>query len=125
MEIDVPKSVRPIMLDTAEETMLGDPEGARKQYRYGNLHIREYDDKYVVHVDKFDPRKEPIKHLLFDAPEVLMGIAVGLYTGFKVGNILSHDGNKISNTLLIGTLAAVTSGYITYNIVKWIKRKLL
>jgi len=125
MEIDVPKSVRPIMLDTAEETMLGDPEGARKQYRYGNLHIREYDDKYVVHVDKFDPRKEPIKHLLFDAPEVLIGTAIGLYTGFKVGNILSHDGNKISNTLLIGTLAAVTSGYITYNIVKWIKRKLL
>jgi hypothetical protein len=125
MEIEVPKSVRPIMLDAAEETMLGDPEGARRQYRYGNLHIREYDDKYVVHVDKFDPRKEPVKHLLFDTPEVLIGTAIGLYTGFKVGSMLSQDGNKVSNALLIGTLAAITSGYATYNIVKWIKRKLL
>lgn len=125
MEIEVPKSVRPIMLDAAEETMLGDPEGARRQYRYGNLHIREYDDKYVVHVDKFDPRKEPVKHLLFDAPEVLIGTAIGLYTGFKVGSMLSQDGNKVSNALLIGTLVAITSGYATYNIVKWIKRKLL
>ncbi len=125
MEIEVPKGVRPIMLDAAEGTMLGDPEGARRQYRYGNLHIREYDDKYVVHVDKFDPRKEPVKHLLFDAPEVLIGTAIGLYAGFKVGSILLQDGKKVSNALLIGALATIASGYATYNIVKWIKRKLL
>ena len=51
-EIEVPKSVRPIMLDAAQETRLGERRGAKKQYRYGKLHIREYDDKYVVHVDK-------------------------------------------------------------------------
>ncbi len=129
MEIEIPKSIRPIMLEDAEETILGDPEGSRKQYRYGNLHIREYDDKYVVHVDRFDPRKEPIRHLVYDAPEVLIGTAIGLYAGFNVGSSIlsSNKGNsgKISEALLIGSLVAITSGYVTYSIIKWLKRKLL
>jgi len=55
-EIDVPKHLRQFMLEGARETKLGDKKGAKKQYRYGNLHIREYDDKYTVHMDKYDPR---------------------------------------------------------------------
>lgn len=56
-EIEVPKNLRQFMLEGAEETNLGDKKGARKQFRYGNLHIREYDDKFTVHSDKIDPRK--------------------------------------------------------------------
>jgi len=49
-EIEVPKHLRQFMLEGAQETNLGDKKGAKKQYRYGNLHIREYDDKYTVHM---------------------------------------------------------------------------
>ncbi len=118
----MPKDVRPIILDDAEETLLGDPEGARKQYRYGNLHIREYDDKYTLHLDRFDPRQEPIKHLLFDAPEVLIGAALGIYTGYKVGSSVASNNSKAG--ILLGTLVAAASGYASYRIVKWVKRML-
>ncbi len=74
-EIEVPKEIRSFMLEDAEETPIGQKNGALRQYRYGNLHIREYDDKYLVHVDKVDPRKDPIGHLVLDAPEVLLGVA--------------------------------------------------
>ena len=49
-EIEVPKNLRQFMLEGAEETNLGDKKGARKQFRYGNLHIREYDDLSLIHI---------------------------------------------------------------------------
>ena len=49
-EIDVPKHLRQFMLEGARETKLGDKKGAKKQYRYGNLHIREYDDLSLIHI---------------------------------------------------------------------------
>jgi hypothetical protein len=51
-EIEVPKELREFMLEGAQETMLGQKNGAKKQFRYGNLHIREYDDKFLIHTDK-------------------------------------------------------------------------
>ena len=36
----------------AEETKLGDKKGALKQYRKGNLHIREYKDKFTDEISK-------------------------------------------------------------------------
>ena len=84
-EIEVPKNLRQFMLEGAEETNLGDKKGARKQFRYGNLHIREYDDKFTVHSDKIDPRKNPLGHLLIDAPEVLIGLAGAAIGGLAIG----------------------------------------
>ncbi|MEM4277532.1 MAG: hypothetical protein QXG53_00325, partial [Candidatus Nitrosocaldus sp.] len=85
-EVEVPKDARPIMLDGAEETLLGDPMGAKKQYRYGNLHIREYEDRYVVHVDRVDPRRDPLMHVLLDAPELMIASALGIYSGVRLGS---------------------------------------
>ena len=124
-EIEVPKSVRPIMLDAAQETRLGERRGAKKQYRYGNLHIREYDDKYVVHVDKVDPRKDPLGHLLKDSPETLLGIASGIYFGKKVGSEVYSKRNGRSGalleSLLLGSLASLTAGYLGYKLGKQLK----
>ena len=39
-EIEVPKELREFMLEGAKETTLGQKNGAKKQFRYGNLHIR-------------------------------------------------------------------------------------
>jgi len=127
-EIEVPKSVRPIMLDAAQETRLGERRGAKKQYRYGNLHIREYDDKYIVHVDKVDPRKDPLGHLLKDSPETLLGIASGIYFGKKVGSEVYSKRNGRSGalleSLLLGSLASLTAGYLGYKLGKQLKDRI-
>ncbi len=51
-------------------TRLGRPYGCQRQYRDGrareNLHIKEYDDRWVVHVDAFHPGKHVVRHLLVD-----------------------------------------------------------
>ncbi|MCL4337222.1 MAG: hypothetical protein M1129_02810 [Candidatus Thermoplasmatota archaeon] len=38
------------------------------------VHAVEFDDRYSVHVDRFDPDKEPLKHLLVDSPKTLIGL---------------------------------------------------
>ncbi|MGH9910472.1 MAG: hypothetical protein ACRD32_07510 [Nitrososphaerales archaeon] len=127
-EVEVPKSVRPIMMETAEETKLGERRGAKKQYRYGNLHIREYDDKYVVHMDKVDPRKDPLGHLLKDSPETLLGIASSIYFGKKVGSKVFNERkerskNALLESVFMGALASVTAGYVGYKFGKHLKRE--
>jgi len=121
-EIEVPKEIRPFMLEEAEETNLGHKKDADKQYRYGNLHIREYEDKYVIHMDKIDPRKDPFGHLMVDAPEVLVGLASAFFGG---KNIASHifkmqkNSNHAKNTSLFGgLLASVAVGYLGYFLTK-------
>jgi len=124
-EIEVSKQVRPFMLDQAEETKLGQKNGANTQYRYGNLHIREYDDKYLVHADKFDPRKNPIGHLLFDAPEVLVGLASAVIGGGKIASQIyrtqKNSRNARNASLIGGFLTSVALGYLGYLLTKKIK----
>jgi hypothetical protein len=123
-EIEVPKEVRPFMLKEAEETSLGQKNDATKQYRYGNLHIREYDGKFLVHMDKVDPRKNPLGHLVFDAPEVLVGLATAAIGGKKVASEIyklqkNTKGKGIS--LVTGFLASLALGYAGYSLTKKIK----
>ena len=68
----VPKSVRPIV--DYEITMLGEKKGSIRQYRYGNLHVREYDNYYSVHSDIIDPRVDPLGHLMIDTSQIMKGI---------------------------------------------------
>jgi hypothetical protein len=124
--IIVPKSVRPTI--EYEETLLGDKKGAKRQFRYKNLHIREYGDYYTVHMDKVDPRKDPFGHLLIDAPEYLVGlmsaISMGKLVGFAFNDNNKTEDNKkrtqLSNVIAAGcimTSAAITS-YTASNIFK-------
>jgi hypothetical protein len=124
--IIVPKSVRPII--DYEETFLGTKKGAKKQFRYGKLHIREYKDYYIVHMDKVDPRKDPMGHLLIDAPEYLAATIAGLKAAKQAGCTVYTE-KKGNNALveglraacLAGTVAA-TSSYIVASVVKQINR---
>ena len=121
-EIEVPKQLRQFMLEGARETRLGDKKGAKKQYRYGNLHIREYDDKYTVHTDKYDPRSDPIRHLVWDAPEVLIGLAGAIIGGSKVGSYLyNKNKNAKQSSILSGLIASIVIGYISYSVSKKLK----
>ena len=121
-EIDVPKQVRQFMLEGALDTKLGDKKGAKKQYRYGNLHIREYDNKYTVHMDKHDPRSDPIRHLVWDAPEVLVGLVGAIVGGSKVGSYL-YNKNKNAKQLSIfsGLITSLVTGYASYIVSKKLK----
>ncbi|MBM3896293.1 MAG: hypothetical protein FJ360_00885 [Thaumarchaeota archaeon] len=124
-EIEVPRDVRPIMLEGAEETKLGQKNGAKRQYRYGNLHIREHDDKYLVHMDRIDPRKNPLGHLILDAPEVLVGLASAAIGGTKVFSyIKKRQKNSIfakQTAAASGLLASLVLGYLTYALAKKLK----
>lgn len=119
-EIEVPKELREFMIDGAEETFLGQKNGAIKQYRYGNLHIREYDDKFLVHTDKIDPREDPVGHLVQDAPEVLVGLACAVFSGTQLAKKFSNKKHSIANNLI----ASVISGYLGYVATKKIKNHL-
>jgi len=127
--IIVPKSVRPIIDN--KETILGNKKGAKRQFRHGNLHIREYDDYYIAHMDKIDPRKDPLGHLLADAPEYLAGSISAAFVGYKVGQEV-YDRNKVKgknqrtalyNAILAGCLAASTAGSLSSYIVSNTIRK--
>lgn len=119
-EIEVPKELREFMLEGAEETFLGQKNGANKQYRYGNLHIREYDEKFLVHTDKIDPRKDPVGHLIYDAPEILIGLACAIFGGSQITKKLNKNSKKKSITA--GLLSSIISGYLGYVATKKIKK---
>jgi len=124
-EIEIPKEIRPFMLEGADETTLGNKNGAKKQFRYGNLHIREYEDKFLVHMDKFDPIKNPLGHLVFDAPEVLIGLASAALGGSKVASyIYKKQNNSIfskRNSIVLGLLSSLVFGYLGFALTKKIK----
>jgi hypothetical protein len=124
-EIEVPKELRQFMLEEAKETPLGHKNGALKQYRYGNLHIREYDDRYLVHMDKIDPLKNPLGHLLADAPEVLIGLASAAVGGAKVASYLYNKSDKTKKdkqaSITAGLISSLIIGYLSYKIARKIK----
>ena len=117
-EIEIPKELGSFILDKAQETPLGHKNGANKQYRYKNLHIREYDDKFLVHTDKADPRKNALAHLVLDAPEVLVGLASAVIGGGKVASYMKKN-NK--STLVPGVIASLVFGYLGFSLTKKIK----
>ena len=121
-EIEVPKELREFMLEGAEETFLGQKNGAQKQYRYGNLHIREYDKKFLVHIDRVDPRKDPVGHLVYDAPEVLIGLACAIFGGTQVAKKLNKKSKKFSFSSSL--FSSIVAGYLGYSATKKIKNYL-
>ena len=113
----IPKSVRPIIDYT--ETNLGSKNGAEKQYRYGTLHIREYENYYSVHMDKVDPRINPIGHLLKDAPEYIICGIIASTIGLKVGTAfykkkkIEENDNQLK-ALPLGIITGILAGTTTY-----------
>lgn len=129
--IIIPRSVRPII--DYDETHLGDKKGSKRQFRFGSLHIREYDNHYTVHSDKIDPRTNPLAHLLIDAPEYLIAVLSAISIGRQVGNAV-YKGRKaegqnrrtaFSDAVMAGYIAGLAAGAVSYiatNFIKKIKR---
>ena len=127
-EIEIPIELRRIILDGAEETILGDKKGAIRQYRKGNFHIREYKTKLTVHSDKIDPRKDPLGHLLYDAQEVLIGLVGAAVGGKLVGeliyNLQKEHKFKKQQSIIGGLIASLATGYASYYIAKKLKQNM-
>lgn len=72
---------------------LGWPRGQIADWRFPptvlcrGLHVHEYADRWVAHLDRVHPRCDPIEHLRHDAPAVLVSGAalVGGLVGVLVG----------------------------------------
>ena len=122
--IIVPKAVRPIV--ELKDTVLGAKMGAKRQYRYGHLHIRDYDTHYTVHMDKVNPLTNPLGHLLVDAPEYLAGAAAAVIVGRRVGAAVykkrKYEGNSTRDAAidaaLTGYIAGAAAGNVIFNAVK-------
>jgi len=123
-EIEVPKELREFMLTEAQETRLGQKNGAKKQFRYGNLHIREYNDKFLVHNDKVDPRKDPLGHLVHDSPEILIGLACAIVGGNKVAKKLLNNNKSKKSNISYTLVSSIIIGYVGYAASKKIKNYL-
>lgn len=127
--IIVPKAIRPII--DLKETPLGSKKGANKQYRYGVLHIREYDTHYSVHTDMLDPSSNPLGHLLVDAPEYLAGATAAFIVGRRLGtavyNIRKKEGkttkNAVIDAVLAGYIAGSAAGNLVFKITDSLKKK--
>jgi hypothetical protein len=128
--IIVPRSVRPII--DSPQTIFGNGNGALRQFRFGKLHVREYPDHYSVHSDKIDPMKDPLGHLMMDAPEYLAGILFGLatysYLKNKPPNYLKKDNRKSNfrhdrgGTASSPFLATLLAAFCGYGITKSLKK---
>ena len=134
-DIVIPKSVRPII--DYEETQLGDRKGATRQFRLGNLHIREYNEYYTAHMDKIDPNKDALGHLLFDAPEYLVAFLAAISVGTRIGSIIHNNnsnkkivkkvGSRPNNEIFSGCISCSIAGLMSYfmgNIIKGIIKRI-
>ncbi|MEM4310994.1 MAG: hypothetical protein QXX95_01205 [Nitrososphaerales archaeon] len=110
-EIRIKKEVMPELINGVEETNLGFKKGSKKQYRYGDgIHIREYDEFFTLHIDKYDPRKEPLKHLLSDTPELVISTGIG-------GLVASRQ-----KGLLAAFLTFIVTSFLSYRLFNFIKK---
>jgi hypothetical protein len=127
--IIVPKAIRPVI--DLKETPLGSKKGAKRQYRYGALHIREYETHYSVHTDSVDPSTNSLGHLFVDAPEYLAGATAAFIIGRGFGTTVYNISKKVGKSTKDALLDAVLSGYIAgsaagnlvFNIANSLKRK--
>lgn len=61
---------------------IGEPKGQMADWRAPvagsrkGVHVVEFEDRYSIHVDRFDPSKQPLKHLVYDSPKT--GVALAL-----------------------------------------------
>ncbi|HEY1211939.1 MAG TPA: hypothetical protein VGE82_03250 [Nitrososphaera sp.] len=127
--IIIPKAVRPII--DLQETHFGSKNGARSQYRYGDLHIRDYDSHYSVHMDKVDPMSNPLGHLLVDAPEYLAAATAALIVGKRSGTTVYNTRKKQGKSTTDAAVDAIMAGYVAgssagnfvFNIANSLKKK--
>jgi len=102
-----------------EKTILGDLKGARTQYRGPmNSHLRDYGEDYTLHMDRVDPRTDPIGHLFEDAPDELANLTVAGICAYGAGRTAYEASRGSDNALVNSVLAAGFAGLAGYAVSK-------
>ena len=72
--------------DYLHKSDLGISKGAICQYRddrpTNSLHIHEFPNYFLVHVDAFNPEYYPVAHGVIDTPGITLAIVAGAAAGF-------------------------------------------
>lgn len=91
-EVIVPKVAVSEMLGPAwERSWINIPSpGTIASYRKGQFHAHETKTEWRVHLDRFDPKRHPLLHLIDDAPLLLM-------IGDTFNTLISGARNKTGN----------------------------
>ena len=73
-EVAVPKEsvTEPLSSEWKKSDINVPSPGTIASYRKGRYHVHETSDEWKVHLDRYDPEKHPVMHLLDDAPLLLM-----------------------------------------------------
>jgi hypothetical protein len=88
-----------------DETILGDPKGSMNQYRNSSgVHVREYCDRFEIHVDMVDPRTNPLGHLITDSPETILAFGAASILSRRVKHAPSAFGNPLGFLFLFLSL---------------------
>ena len=120
--ISLPKSEIPSLPREFRESFLGTPPwiahpGASRQFRGpGATHAYELSDRFEVHRDKYDPKTDPLGHIIFDAPELVIATGVATLLSAVVYIFLEKLENKrpgeqrrpwfsIAMSAIVGTIA--------------------
>jgi len=74
LEVPVPKEAVTEPLDAGwVKSAINIPTpGTIASYRKGQYHVHETATEWKVHLDKYDPKKHPVMHLVDDAPFIMM-----------------------------------------------------
>ncbi|WP_337859879.1 hypothetical protein [Ferroplasma sp.] len=79
-KIDLPKEMEDPLETGLFFRSIGKIRGQVRDYRCSidgsklGIHVVEFIDHYEVHVDKFDPHKKPLEHIVFDSPDTILKI---------------------------------------------------
>jgi hypothetical protein len=78
-DVAVPKhiSLPPHFAESPFSKDKGETRAFRENRAQNSLHVREYADRYTVHVDRYNPHHHPVRHLVFDAPREAVKSLVG------------------------------------------------
>ncbi len=72
----------------------GDYAGQKANYRLAlpdgrGLHVKEYDDYYLIHRDRWDPSIDPLRHIIEDSPQWLPILGIGgILAAISVGALV-------------------------------------
>ena len=109
----ISKDQMPFLPSKFKETKLGWPKKSIKQYRYGRVHVHEYNDRFETHVDKINPETDPLGHIIHDAPEVLAVVGAGAAAAITSGFITyKKTGSKLA-AIITGISTGVAAAYAT------------
>lgn len=68
---------------------VGEPKGQLSDWRTfkegieSGVHAVEFEDRYELHVDLYDPHRHPFKHLLFDVGPASIALGIAAYCALR------------------------------------------